>query len=282
MAVHTLKAKYEAKDNPTVTAAPTVVTPPLVRTAAAGLATAIEDASICAVDILAAIVSQKLKKKLVNSCFLSPSRASPMASRLFRMRSWVTSKASFSSAPDKGEELPLEALGAALGSGPSDDLGKYTTYATGLVSHAIDGKMPGGFNISSAKTHLSKAWSLGPQCADAVLLVATTMEPSKRLVYAQRVSIALTGGGGSGSCSAGKFLKFQAEQYEFAQQQINLYSRYLKRDPRKGKILYDKERASSAGLQARRDSIGREHGDTYIDGIQPVFNALKGRLFDSS
>ncbi|KAH9957667.1 hypothetical protein BC827DRAFT_1377997 [Russula dissimulans] len=85
MAVHTLKAKYEAKDNPTglyqfedkpeatseldvppeaatpspapVTAAPTVVTPPLVCTAAASLATAIEDASICAVDILAAIVS---------------------------------------------------------------------------------------------------------------------------------------------------------------------------------------------------------------------------------
>ncbi|KAH9957666.1 hypothetical protein BC827DRAFT_1223648, partial [Russula dissimulans] len=69
------------------------------------------------------------------------------------------------------------------------------------------------------------------------------------------------------------FLKFQAEQYEFAQQQINLYSR---------KILYDKERASPAGLQARWDSIGREHGDMYIDGIQPVFNALKGRLFDSS
>ncbi|KAH9967812.1 hypothetical protein BC827DRAFT_1168356 [Russula dissimulans] len=70
-----------------------------------------------------------------------------------------------------------------------------------------------------------------------------------------------------------EFLKFQAEQYEFAQQQINLYSR---------KILYNKERASPTGLQARLDSIGREHGDTYIDGIQPVFDALKGPLFDSS
>ncbi|KAH9954799.1 hypothetical protein BC827DRAFT_1379315 [Russula dissimulans] len=236
-----------------VAAALTVVTPPLVRTAAAGLATTIEDASICAVDILAAIVSQKLKKKLVNSCFLSPSRASPMASRLFRMRSWVTSKAIFSSAPDKGEELPLEALGAALGSGPSDNLGKYTTYTTGLVSHAIDGKMPGGFNISSAKTHLSKAWSLGPQCADAVLLVATTIEPSKRLG-----SMPLR----KSTPNVEEFLKFQAEQYEFTRQQINLHSRYLKRDPRKGKILYDKERASPAGLQARLDSIGREHGDT--------------------
>jgi fatty acid synthase subunit alpha, fungi type len=103
MAVRTLKAKYEARDDSTdlvrrvfcaskgqelyyqfedepeatsepdlppevatpspapVAVAPTVVTPPLVPTAAAGLATSIEDAPICAVDILAAIVSQKLK-----------------------------------------------------------------------------------------------------------------------------------------------------------------------------------------------------------------------------
>jgi fatty acid synthase subunit alpha, fungi type len=65
-------------------------------------------------------------------------------------------------------------------------------------------------------------------------------------------------------------------------QQINLYSLYLKRDPRQGEILYDKEKASSAQIQARLDSIACEHGDTYIDGIQPVFDALKSRHFDSS
>ncbi len=165
--------------------------------------------------------------------------------------------------------------------------------------------MPGGFNISSAKSHLSKTWGLGPQRADTVLLIATTMEPAKRLgseaegkawldaaaqVYAQRVGISLSTGGGGGSAggSSGavmnseEFLKFQAEQHEFAYQQINLYSRYLKRDPRQGEILYDKEKASSAQIQARLDSIGREHGDTYIEGIQPVFDALKARHFDSS
>jgi 3-oxoacyl-ACP reductase-like protein len=79
-----------------------------------------------------------------------------------------------------------------------------------------------------------------------------------------------------------KFLKFQAEQHEFAHQQINLYSRYLKRDPRQGEILYDKEKAKSLQIQARLYSIGREHGDTYIEGIQPVFDALRARHFDSS
>jgi 3-oxoacyl-ACP reductase-like protein len=30
------------------------------------------------------------------------------------------------------------------------------------------------------------------------------------------------------------------------------------------------------------DAIGREHGDYYIDGIRPAFDALKARQFDSS
>jgi fatty acid synthase subunit alpha len=60
----------------------------------------------------------------------------------------------FTSAPEKGEEL-----GLALGVGHSGALGKY---ASGLISHMVGGKMPGGFNISSIKTHLSKTWGLGP------------------------------------------------------------------------------------------------------------------------
>jgi len=39
-----------------------------------------------------------------------------------------------------------------------------------------------------------------------------------------------------------QFLKFQAKQHEFAYQQINVYSCYLKHDPHQGKILYDKEK----------------------------------------
>ncbi len=74
-------------------------------------------------------------------------------------------------------------------------------------------------------------------------------------MYAQRVGISLSSGGSggsSGSSSGGvvvnseEFLKFQAERRESAYQQINLYVRYLKRDPRQGEILYDKEKASSA------------------------------------
>jgi fatty acid synthase subunit alpha len=67
-------------------------------------------------------------------------------------------------------------------------------------------------------------------------------------------------------------LKFQA--HGFVYQQSNPFSRYLKRDPRQREILCDNEKASSVQIQARLDCIACEYGDTYIDGIQPVSDAL--------
>ena len=97
---------------------------------------------------------------------------------------------------------------------------------------------------------------------------------------------AAAGGGGAAAGGAvinsEEFLKFQAEQEQFASQQIEVYMRYLKRDSREGELKYDSEKANSAALQAKLDSITKEHGDTYIDGIQPAFDVLKARHFDSS
>jgi fatty acid synthase subunit alpha len=58
--------------------------------------------------------------------------------------------------------------------------------------------------------------------------------------------------------------------------------RYLNKDSRAGEIAFDKEKANSVQLQARLDVITKEHGDAYIDGIQPAFDPLKARHFDSS
>ena len=110
--------------------------------------------------------------------------------------------------------------------------------------------MPGGFNLSAVKSSLPKNWGFGPQRADGVLL-GTTAEPLKRMgseaeakawlsgvvaLYAQRSGITLSSassdgsdgrGGGGGVMNSEEFFKFQAEQYEFAGQQIGLHSRYL-------------------------------------------------------
>ena len=342
MASRTLKAKYEAKDDsishsrsilchaknakeiyyqfedeldapvaddtpsdaaPPSPAAPPLPSVPIAVPAATGAATSIEDAPIKAIDILSVIVAQKLKKR-VDEVSLAKSIKDLVGGKSTLQNEILGDlQLEFTSAPEKGEELPLEELGSALQTGFSGSLGKYST---GLVSRLVGGKMPGGFNSSAIKSHLSKGWGLGPSRCDGVLLLGTTLEPPKRLaseaeaktwldgvvaIYAQRSGISLfaPGAGGAGSGAAGgatmnseEFLKFQAEQEQFAAQHIELYMRYLKRDSRAGEVAFDKEKANAVELQARLDSIAKEHGDAYIDGIQPIFDPLKARHFDSS
>ncbi|KAF8206176.1 fatty acid synthase [Mycena galopus ATCC 62051] len=218
---------------------------------------------IKAIDILSVIVAQKLKKR-VDEVPLSKS-----------IKDLVGGKSTLQN-EILGRELPLEELGGALASGFGGALGKYTT---GLVSRVVGGKMPGGFNSSAIKTYLSKTWGLGSGRADGVLLLATTMEPAKRLateaeakswldgivaIYAQRSGISLASGssGGGGGAAGGavinseEFIKFQSDQQKFA--------------------------AQHPALQTKLDNIAKEHGDVYIEGIQPMFDPLKARHFDSS
>ncbi|EUC57068.1 fatty acid synthase subunit alpha [Rhizoctonia solani AG-3 Rhs1AP] len=58
--------------------------------------------------------------------------------------------------------------------------------------------------------------------------------------------------------------------------------RYLKCDSRAGARAYDEEKDNVAALQAKLDDIAKEHGDAYIQGIQPIFEPLKARHFNSS
>lgn len=285
------------------TPTPVVTTAPVAVAAAAGPVAAIEDAPIKAIDILTVIVAQKLKKR-VDEIPLSKSIKDLVGGKSTLQNEILGDlQQEFSSAPEKGEELPLEELGSSLGSGFGGALGKYSS---SLVARLVGGKMPGGFNASSIRSYLNKTWGLGPSRSDGVLLLATTLEPAKRLAseaeakswldgivqtYAQRSGISLAapgavsgaaGGAGGATINSEEFLKFQNDQDKFVQQHIELYMRYLKKDSRAGEIAYDREKANNVALQSKLDSITREHGDSYVEGIQPRFDPLKARHFDSS
>ncbi|KAF8632253.1 hypothetical protein AX15_002000 [Amanita polypyramis BW_CC] len=338
MAIRTLKAKYESADDSvsrsrsilchaknvkeiyyqyedepdapvetaseatTPTPAPVASVPFATPVVPTGHVASIDDVPIKAIDILTVVVAQKLKKK-VDDIPLSKSIKDLVGGKSTLQNEILGDlQQEFATAPEKAEEMPLEELGSSFGSGFNGALGKYSI---GLINRLIGGKMPGGFNVSAVKSHLSKAWGLGPSRSDGVLLLATTHEPPKRLgsdtdakawldgivpAYAQRsgITLASAGTGSPGSPAAGvtinseEFLKFQADQHQFAAQHVELYMRYLGRDSRAGEIAYDKEKANANFLQSRLDSILREHGDAYVDGIQPKFDALKARHFDSS
>jgi fatty acid synthase subunit beta len=79
-----------------------------------------------------------------------------------------------------------------------------------------------------------------------------------------------------------QFDAFVLKQEEHAQREIDLLSRYLGKDQRAGDKRADTEKATVEELQAKLDLIKLEHGDAYLDGIAPVFSALKARTFDSS
>ncbi|KIM72031.1 hypothetical protein PILCRDRAFT_82243, partial [Piloderma croceum F 1598] len=181
MAMRTLKAKYEAQDD-SITHPHVIlcharngkemyyqshsdlapaISPPPVQTAAtpvtvpSGPAMSVDDIPIKANDVLNVIVAQKLKKK-VEEVPLSKSIKDLVGGKSILQNEILGDlQMEFMSAPEKGEELPLEELNATLGVGHSGALGKYTL---GLVSRMVGGKMPGGFNITSIKVCLSKAW----------------------------------------------------------------------------------------------------------------------------
>ncbi|KAL5526485.1 FAS2 [Sanghuangporus sanghuang] len=341
MAVRTLKAKYETQDDSIsyhreilchskntkevyyefedeavevdaesseapvtpVPASPAVPISASVPPSVAGPAVAIADEPLKAVDTLRVIIAQKLKKG-IDEVPLSKTIKDLVGGKSTLQNEILGDlQLEFTTAPEKGEELPLEELGSALQSSYSGALGKHTS---GLISRLVGGKMPGGFNLSAIKAYLSKKWGLGSSRADGVMLLGLTMEPAKRLgseadakawldsivpVYASRSGISLSQGGssaGSGGFSGGavinseEFLKFRADQDKFVSQQIELYMRYLGRDSRAGEIAFDKQKVYAEELQTRLDAITREHGDLYLDGIQPAFDPLKARHFDSS
>ena len=182
MATRTLKAKYEAGDDsvsrarailchakhtkgvyyqfedevatkstpePVAASAPTPVAtvqaPVVAAPTPTAAATSIEDAPIKSLEISTVIIAQKLKKP-ANEVLLSKSVKDLVGGKSTLQNEILGDLGQeFSSAPDKGEELPLEELGAALGVGFSGNLGKYTT---SLVSRLIGGKVPGGLSSS--------------------------------------------------------------------------------------------------------------------------------------
>ncbi|CAE6428053.1 unnamed protein product [Rhizoctonia solani] len=273
MATCTLKAKYEAGDGATPTpaatsapvAAPVVVTPV---TPAGGAASAIPDEPLKAVDTLRIIISQQLKKR-VDEIPISKTIKDLVGGKSTLQTDILRDlQLEFSSAPEQGEELPFDELGATLNVGYTGALGKNTN---GLVSRMLGGKMPGDST---------------PARSDAALLLGVTMESAKRLgseaeakswldsvaaEYAKQAGITLSSGGGGGGAAVGggavmnseEFLKFQAEQQLFTAQHVKL-------------------KDNVATLQAKLDDIAKEHGDAYIQGIQPIFEPLKARDFDSS
>jgi fatty acid synthase subunit alpha len=183
------------------------------------------------------------------------------------------------------------------------NLGKTTQ---GLIARLISSKMPGGFNITTARKYLETRWGLSSGRQDGVLLLAITMEPPARLgseadakaflddttqKYASNAGISLStaaaagpaaGGGGGMMMDPAAIEALTSDQRSYFKQQLELTARYLKVDIRAGDKAFQASQESSKVLQSQLDLWMAEHGDFYASGIEPVFSSLKARVYDSS
>ena len=338
MAQRTLKAKYESYDQalslsrqilcyskdakeiyynidppepePEATAAatsapapppPSTVTP-VAQAAPSGPAADVPDEPTKAVDILHALVAHKLKKSL-EEIPLSKSIKELVGGKSTMQNEIVGDlQKEFGSTPEKPEDSTLEELGTTLQPMHDGNLGKVTA---GLVTRLISAKMPGGFNITQAKAHLTTRWGLGAGRINSLLLLAITMEPAARLgaeteakafldsvaqKYAAKAGISLSspGVGSAGGAAGGAVIDSAAleavtkVQKKLVGQQLELFAQYLEKDLRAGDKLHVSEKEVSDQLRAQLDLWNAEHGEFYASGIAPIFSPLKARVYDSS
>jgi fatty acid synthase subunit alpha len=209
----------------------------------------------------------------------------------------------FGSTPEKPEDTPLDELGASMQATFNGQLGKQSS---SLIARLVSSKMPGGFNITAVRKYLETRWGLGPGRQDGVLLLALTMEPASRIgsepdakvflddvanKYAANsgISLSVPTASGDGGAGAGGMLMDPAaidaltkDQRALFKQQLEIIARYLKMDLRDGQKAFVASQETQKTLQAQLDLWQAEHGDFYASGIEPSFDPLKARVYDSS
>ncbi|TWU75521.1 3-oxoacyl-[acyl-carrier-protein] synthase [Metarhizium rileyi] len=268
-----------------------------------GPAAQVPDQPVQAIDIVRALIAQKLKKPFLEIPLTKAIKDLVGGKSTLQNEILGDLGKEFGSTPEKPEDTPLDELGASMQATFDGNLGKQSQ---SLIARLISSKMPGGFNITAARKYLETRWGLGAGRQDGALLLALTMEPPARLgseadakaflddvtqKYAVNAGVSLTStssSGPAGGAGAGMMMDPAAidaltkDQRALFKQQLELFARYLKMDLRSGdKAAIDSQKSEKV-LQAQLDLWTAEHGDFYAAGIEPVFSPLKARTYDSS
>ncbi|CAK7270058.1 beta subunit of fatty acid synthetase [Sporothrix epigloea] len=268
-----------------------------------GPAAQVPDAPVQALEIVRALIAQKLKKPYLEVPLSKAIKDLVGGKSTLQNEILGDLGKEFGSTPEKPEDTPLDELGASMQATFDGNLGKQSQ---ALIARLISSKMPGGFNITAARKYLESRWGLASGRQDGALLLAITMEPPARLgaeadakaflddvtqKYAANSGISLStasagggdaGGGGGMMMDPAALDALTKDQRALFKQQLELLARYLKMDLRAGDKAFQSTQESSKVLQNQLDLWMAEHGDFYAAGIEPVFSSLKARTYDSS
>ncbi|CAJ2512315.1 Uu.00g053300.m01.CDS01 [Anthostomella pinea] len=291
-------SNYAPTSAPAAAAAPASAAP-----SSAGPAAAVPDAPVSALEIVRALIAQKLKKPFLEVPLSKAIKDLVGGKSTLQNEIIGDLGKEFGSTPDKPEDTPLDELGGLMQQTFNGQLGKQSQ---SLIARLVSSKMPGGFNITAARKYLETRWGLASGRQDGVLILAITMEPPARLTsegdakayfddvvqkYAANTGVSLStaasagpaaGSGGGMMMDPAAIDALTKDQRALFKQQLELLARYLKMDLRAGDKAAQTSQKSSQVLQAQLDLWSAEHGDFYAGGIEPVFSPLKARIYDSS
>ncbi|KAI0101641.1 fatty acid synthase subunit alpha [Nemania sp. FL0031] len=284
-------------------AAAAAAAPVAAPAASAGPAVAVPDAPVTALEIVRALIAQKLKKPFLEVPLGKAIKDLVGGKSTLQNEILGDLGKEFGSTPEKPEDTPLDELSGLMQATFNGQLGKHSQ---SLIARLVSSKMPGGFNITLVRKYLETRWGLASGRQDGVLVLAITMEPASRLPseaeakayfddvvqkYATNAGITLStaaaagpaaGGGGGMMMDPAAIDALTKDQRALFKQQLELLARYLKMDLRAGDKAAQTTSESQQILQAQLDLWNAEHGDFYAAGIEPVFSPLKARTYDSS
>ena len=210
--------------------------------------------------------------------------------------------AEFGSTPDGCEDLPLEAVGAAL---DSTFTGRPSKVLSALIARLISARFPAGWNQTTVRSHLESTWGLGAQRQTAVLGYAVSLDPAARLEspqaakefvdsvvarYGRHCGITISpaaGPAGGGPAAGGAMIdskeleRLRTEQNTAFQQLHRALGKLVDED---GGELVQKLAHSEALWQEadqKLEAWQAEFGDGFLTKVSPIFNARRGRVYDA-
>jgi fatty acid synthase subunit alpha len=204
----------------------------------------------------------------------------------------------FGTVPDRAEEIVIQELAETQQSSFSGRLGKQTSR---MVEQLSSSKMPGGFSTSSARKYLETRWGFAEGRQDSCLLAAVVSAPAVRLPteaaahqffddiatkHATKAGISLLESEESNAIPTVAFDQealrcLKEEQNALARKNLELYAEYLQIDLQAGSKSYEVAQKIIDELEAQLDIWQNEHGEVYAEGIKPMFDVRKARVYDS-
>ncbi|EEP79613.1 fatty acid synthase alpha subunit [Uncinocarpus reesii 1704] len=263
----------------------------------------IVDQNVKATDLIVAIVSRALKKSSLDI------DATKSVKDLAGGRSTLENEivgdlnSEFGTLPDRVEETPLRIVSDSIQQTFNGQLGKAST---SMINTMFGSKMPGGFTAAVARKHLQLNWGFKAGRQDSCLLLAVTMQPNSRLISESDAKIFIDDvaekyclNEGLATQPLGKVLEGSSSfattmdpealrnltmsQKALSKKLFEVYAADLHLDLDADRQALDKlHNDIEFRLREELNMWTTEHGETYANGIRPLFDIRKSRLYDSS